>query len=65
MFPFMAMLQFWRQVLGRPDCEFWNLTPKEFDAWAAPYLGANTYFRRTDLEELMLRYPDERNKNGR
>ena len=41
-----------------PDI-FWAMTPREFDAAAAPYLPSNSSTKRGTLTALMQAFPDQ------
>jgi uncharacterized phage protein (TIGR02216 family) len=50
--------------LGRSPQEFWNMTPKEFEAAVAGAIGfASAPLSRRDLEGLMARFPDPGTEN--
>ena len=56
----------WQELMGfafgilklTPDT-FWAMTPREFDAAAAPYLHSSQATKRKTLAALMQEFPDQ------
>ena len=60
-FPWDQAIGFGLGVLRLPPAAFWAMTPRELAlATAAAGGGGTAPLRRTDLDDLMTRYPDGR-----
>jgi uncharacterized phage protein (TIGR02216 family) len=59
-FPWDEAIGFGLGVLRLSPAAFWAMTPRELALAIAAVTGAATPLRRTDLQDLMTRYPDGR-----
>ena len=59
-FPWDEAIGFGLGVLRLPPAAFWAMTPRELALAIAAVTGATPPLRRTDLHDLMTRYPDGR-----
>ena len=60
-FPWEAAMRFGLGVLRLPPRDFWALTPRELaSAWGAIMGSATGPLSRSDLTDLMERFPDGR-----
>lgn len=59
-FPWDAAIGFGLGVLRLSPASFWEMTPRELGLAIAAVTGGAMPLRRTDLHDLMTRYPDGR-----
>ena len=58
-FPWEAAMRFGLGILRLPPEQFWRMTPRELAAaWGA--LGGSRPLGRTELDDMMERFPDGR-----
>jgi uncharacterized phage protein (TIGR02216 family) len=59
-FPWDEAIGFGLGVLRLSPAAFWAMTPRELALAIAAVTGANAPLQRSDLADLMTRYPDGR-----
>jgi uncharacterized phage protein (TIGR02216 family) len=59
-FPWDEAIGFGLGVLKLPSEQFWRMTPRELALAAQAASGRSAPLARTELAQLMTRYPDER-----
>jgi uncharacterized phage protein (TIGR02216 family) len=59
-FPWEEAIGFGLGVLRLSPAAFWAMTPRELALAMAAVTGGTAALRRTDLQDLMTRYPDGR-----
>ncbi len=57
-FPWDEAIGFGLGVLRLSPAAFWTMTPRELALAIAAVTGANAPLQRSDLADLMTRYPD-------
>jgi uncharacterized phage protein (TIGR02216 family) len=63
-FPWERVIGFALGILRLPPDAFWRMTPRELAHAIAAVSGrAGEPLRRSDFEEMMARFPDERRRN--
>ncbi|MGI8527374.1 MAG: rcc01693 family protein [Pseudolabrys sp.] len=64
-FPWDEAIGFGLGVLKLSSAEFWRLTPRELALAAQAVSGNSAPLRRADFAQLMMRYPDGRDRQQR